>query len=312
MKNSTTDKRTLAQHIDRYLVNMEVLNKAPATISTARFRFDKFLDWCEMRSIENAEEVTFQKLQSFQKYLARYKTRSGNKIIVDTQHAILSTLKQFFQWMRRQGNLPSDPAENLELPKLSAKALPNKGLTPEEVAKLFKTPNVKTKLGLRNITMLAVLYSTGIRRKELSLIDIKDIDFKEQSMLVHGKGSKERIVILGDVACSWLKAYLADSRPELERGAGGDALFLNKNGDRMSVKGLSHTVKRIYEKAGVHKQGSTHLMRHTFCTQLVVSGCGLRVVQKLMGHSTMEYLARYSSLDLSDLQKAMKEHHKAA
>lgn len=312
MNNNTNDTQTLAQHIDRFLVNMEVLNKATATIDTARFKFSKFLDWCDMRSIERAEEVTLQKIQSFQKHLARYKKPNGEKMIVATQHSILSALKRFFNWMRRQGYLKVDPAENLDLPKLPADALPNKGLAPDEVAKLFKTPNISTKLGLRDRAMLAVFYSTGMRRGELTKIDINDIDFAENSVKITGKGNKERMVILGDAACEWLEKYLDASRPELDRGEGGKALFLNKNGKRMSAKGLSHTMKRIFRNAGVEKEGSTHLWRHTFCTQLVVSGCGLRVVQKLMGHANLQYLSRYSSLDLSDLKKAMDEHHQAA
>ena len=312
MKNSTNNNKTLAQHIDNYLTHLEMRNNAPATIDTARFRFGKFLDWAEIRSLEAAEEVTLQKLQNFQKYLKRYKKRNGETIIMETQHAIFSTLKRFFEWMRRQGHLAVDPAENMDLPKLSPKALPNKGLSTEEVAKLFKTPNVKTKLGLRNRAMLAVFYSTGVRRSELCTIDLQDIDFKEQSVRIMGKGGKERYVIIGETACEWLQKYLDDARPELDRGAGGDALFLNKNGVRMAKGGLSHTMSDIFKCAGLDKKGSTHLWRHTFCTQLVASGCGLRVVQKLMGHASLDYIARYSSLDLSDLKKAMKEHHKAA
>lgn len=308
----TTDNKTLAQHIDRFLVNMEVLNKAPATIETTRFKFRKFLDWCDMRSIETAEEVTLQKLQSFQNYLARYKRNNGEKMIVTTQHAILSTLKNFFNWMRRQGHLDIDPAENLELPNLRAKTLPNRGLSIDEVAKLFKTPDVNTKLGLRDRMMFAILYATGIRREELCKLDIEDIDLSGKSMRVQGKGGKERMVALGDTACSWIEKYLEESRPELDFGHAGKALILNKNGVRVSSKGLSHTMKRIFEKAGVHKQGATHLWRHTFCTKLVASGCNLAVVQEFMGHASLEYISRYSSLDLTDMHKALAEHHEAA
>jgi integrase/recombinase XerD len=312
MKNDTTDNKTLAQYIDRFLVNLEVLNKSPKTIDTARFRFQKLLDWCEMRSIENAEELTLQKLQSFQKHLARYKKRNGEKIIVATQHAILSTLKNFFNWMRRQGHLTIDPAENLDLPTLPAKTLPNKGLSPDEVERLFKSPNVSTKLGLRDRAMLAVFYSTGIRREELTILNVEDIDLEAKTLNVMIPTGIERVGILGENACEWLQRYIEESRPELDRGDAGKALFLNKNGDRMSAKGLSHTMKRIFEKAGVHKAGSTHLWRHTFCTKLMTDHCNPLVAQKLMGHQNLDYLMRYTDLDYKDLIKAHVRHHPAA
>lgn len=306
------EKSVLAQHIDGFITHMEVLNLAQATLDTTRFKLGKFDDWCVMRGLEDPNQFTLQTLESFQKYLARYKKRGGEKMIVSTQHAILSTVKNLFQWMRRQGHVTVDSSEDLQLPKLPPKKLPNKGLTDEEVAKLFRSQDVNTKLGLKNMCILSVLYATGIRREELTKIDIQHLDLKDQTIKIFGKGSKERMVILGDAACKWLEKYLSDARPLLDKGNGDNALFLNKNGERISTKGLSHTMQTLFKKAGVEVEGSTHLWRHTFCTQLVGGGCNLVYAQKLMGHASLEYISRYTSYNMDDLKEAHKKHHPAA
>ena len=310
MKNSTN---TIEQDVITYLEHLEVIKRSKSTIDLNAYYLGFFCEWAEKRGLVRTEEVTLKCLKGFQKYLARYKKRNGENIVDETQHSMLGAIRKFFTRLNQQGELSTNPAEWLELPKIQHNKLPRKGFTPEEMEKIFAAPDVNTKLGLRNRAILAVLYSTGIRRAELVGIDVKDIDLEAKEMgVTDGKGGIERMAILGDSAIHWLKLYLEHSRPELERGKDDGALFLNKNGTRISIQGMTKLANRLIENAEIKKKGATHLFRHTFCTTLVLSGCHLRHAQELMGHQSIQYIARYSQLDLKDLKKAHAEHHPAA
>lgn len=299
----------IEEQVDGFIKHMGVLNRSASTIETLKFKLGKFTEWCRMRAHQDPRELTLKNFQSFQGHLHRHKKSNGEKMIIQTQHAILSSVKNFFQWLRRQGYVAEDHTENLELPKLPPKSLPNKGLTDEEVAKLFRSQDVNTTLGLRNRCILAVFYATGIRREELTKIDIQHVDLRNQTIVIDGKGGKPRIVVLGDAACGWITKYLSESRPSLDLGEGGNALFLNKNGKRMNPKGMSHTMKRIFNNAGVEVAGSNHLWRHTFCSKMVTNGCNLVYAQELMGHASLEYISRYTSYNMDDLKEAHKQCH---
>jgi len=218
----------------------------------------------------------------------------------------LSSLRRFYRYLVREGRLTEDPSARIEAPKLG-RALP-KSLTEAEVEALLSAPSVDDPLGLRDRAMLELLYATGLRVSELVGLELTQVNLRQGVVRVVGKGSKERLVPMGDEAVAWLEDYLREARPQLQK-APVDALFLTRRGEAMSRQAFWYLIKRHALRMGIRKALSPHTLRHAFATHLLNHGADLRVVQMLLGHSDLSTTQIYTHIARERLKDIHTQHH---
>lgn len=219
----------------------------------------------------------------------------------------LSALRRFFRFLVREGVLATDPTVRLRAPRIGRK-LP-RGLSEQDVEALLGAPATDSMLGLRDRTMLEVLYATGLRVSELVNITVLQLNLRQGVVRVIGKGNKERLVPFGEVAESWVERYLRDSRPLLVQRRTTDAMFPTSRGAAMTRQTFWYAIKKYARKADIAVQLSPHTLRHAFATHLLNHGADLRVVQMLLGHSDISTTQIYTHVAAERLKDLHGRHH---
>ncbi len=219
----------------------------------------------------------------------------------------LSGLRSFYKYAVREARLAEDPTLLVSMPQLGA-PLP-KSLSEADVEALLAAPDTKDTLGLRDRTMLEVLYATGLRVTELISLTLDEINLREGSLRVFGKGSKERLIPLGEEAIAWLESYLKTARPLLLGGQPGDILFPSQRGTPMTRQTFWHRIKLHAQVAGIRTSLSPHTLRHAFATHLLNHGADLRTVQMLLGHTSLSTTQIYTHVARVRLQQLHAQHH---
>ena len=219
----------------------------------------------------------------------------------------LSTLRQFYQWLCREQLRPDDPSAQIEAPRLG-RPLP-KSLSESEVEALLEAPDPATAEGLRDRAMLELLYATGLRVSELVGLQPDQLSLSQGVVRVVGKGGKERLVPLGDEAVEWLQRYIEQARPALLGGQPANQLFATRRGDGMTRQAFWYRIKKHAVAAGIRQSLSPHTVRHAFATHLVNHGADLRVVQLLLGHSSLSTTQIYTHVARERLQALHARHH---
>ena len=207
---------------------------------------------------------------------------------------LLSSLKRFYRYLLRENRIQADPTLQVESPKLP-RSLP-KILTEEDVDALLAAPNVETPLGLRDKAMLEVLYASGLRVSELMKMALAQLSQDMGVVRVIGKGSKERLVPVGEEALTWIRRYMDNARPEILAGRQVDALFVTSRGASMTRQAFWYLIRRYADQARVRKGISPHTLRHAFATHLLNHGADLRVVQMLLGHADISTTQIYTHI----------------
>lgn len=224
-----------------------------------------------------------------------------------TTARLLSSIKRFYQYWVREKRLEVDPSDRIDAPKL-VRGLP-KSLTESEVDDLLQAPEVSDPVGLRDRTMLELLYATGLRVSELVSLRIEQVNQRQGVLRTFGKGNKERLVPLGEEALDWLLRYLRESRPLLMQKDTSDALFVTRRRRAMTRQAFWYLIKRYALQAGIRKHLSPHTLRHCFATHLLNHGADLRVVQMLLGHSDLSTTQIYTHVARERLKSLHAEHH---
>ena len=219
----------------------------------------------------------------------------------------LSSLRQFFQWALREQLLERDPTAQIEAPRLG-RPLPE-SLSENEVEALLEAPDTGTAEGIRDRAMLEVLYATGLRVSELVGLQPDQLSLTQGVVRVVGKGGKERLVPLGDEAIGWVRRFLAGGRRELLGGQPCAALFPTRRGAGMTRQAFWYRIKKHAQGAGIRRSLSPHTVRHAFATHLVNHGADLRVVQLLLGHSSLSTTQIYTHVARERLQALHAKHH---
>ena len=233
----------------------------------------------------------------------------GEEIGPRSVRRAMAAMHGFYRDLVEAGERRDDPVENLELPKLFHR-LP-KVLSEEEVERLLAAPDVATPAGLRDKAMLELLYATGLRVSELVGLRLPQIDLKGGFLLAFGKGSKERVVPVGEEAERWLQRYLAELRPKLARGR-HDNVFVNLRGAPMTRQGFWKILKAWGIRAGIERPISPHVLRHSFATHLLEHGADLRAVQAMLGHSDISTTEIYTHIHQERLRGAYDRFHPRA
>jgi len=233
------------------------------------------------------------------RYAIRTKASSAGRL--------LSTLKRFYRLQLRDGRLAADPTLQIDAPKLP-RSLP-KSLSEEEVERLLAAPDAATPLGLRDRAMLELLYATGLRVTELVTLELGQVNLEAGVLRVMGKGSKERLVPIGEVAVAWVQEFVDTGRPDVLGGQITSDLFPTARGCAMKRQMFWILVKRYARRAGIVKPISPHVLRHAFATHLLNHGADLRVVQMLLGHSDVSTTQIYTHVARERLKQLHAKHH---
>jgi integrase/recombinase XerD len=239
------------------------------------------------------------------KYLA---DRMGSGIKARSTARALSCLRSFYRYLLREKVIKVDPTLRIENPKLG-RPLPD-SLTESDVERLLAAPDLTTPIGIRDRAMLEVLYACGLRVTELVSLRLTDMNLRQGVLRVMGKGSKERLVPLGEEAISWLQRFIQDSRDELlKKNLSEDVVFPSNQGKMMTRQTFWHRIKIHAQDAGIKKKLSPHTLRHAFATHLVNHGADLRVVQLLLGHSDLSTTQIYTHIAQQRMKELHAEHH---
>ena len=219
----------------------------------------------------------------------------------------LSGFRQFYRWALREGRIQKDPSVLIERPRLG-RGLP-KALSEHQIEQLLEAPDLETPLGLRDRTMLELMYATGLRVSELVELTFSDINVNQGIVRVMGKGNKERLVPLGEEAISWLQQYLSVARPQLMGEATCSSVFVTNRKAGMTRQAFWYAVKRHAKSVSINQPVSPHVLRHSFATHLLNHGADLRVVQLLLGHSDLSTTQIYTHIARDGLKAMHKKHH---
>jgi integrase/recombinase XerC len=222
----------------------------------------------------------------------------------------LAALRSWFRYLCRQGVLTTNPAHGLRGPRLE-KRLP-RVLDGEQAVALVEAPATEGPLALRDRALLEVLYSAGVRVGELAGMDLDDLDLEGGMATVRGKGRKERLVLLGPQAVEALRAWFAVRASIGVKAATQTAVFLNKNGTRLTTRSIGRLVEKYVQQTGVGKEISPHSLRHTFATHLLDGGADIRAVQELLGHKSLGTTQIYTQVSTQKLRDSYDKAHPRA
>jgi integrase/recombinase XerD len=301
----TTSAATVPAELSGYLRHLEVERRvAENTLEAYRRDLSRVAAFAATRTLS----VTSLSRADLEELVREAMT--GGLSPTSTARLVAAT-RSFFKYLRLSGAIAHNPAEDLQAPrKLST--LP-RFLSLEDVDALLAAPDVSTPRGLRDRALLEVLYATGLRVSELVGLRLTDIRAAEGYVQCQGKGSKQRIVPLGNVAADWVRRYVADGRPTLLRGKQNPWLFLNaRGGARLSRIGFWKILKEYGKRAGVGAHLSPHVLRHSFATHLLERGADLRAIQAMLGHADLSTTQIYTHVLEARLRQVYDTFHPRA
>ena len=270
------------------------------TLNSYRFDLSIFVSWlAETKKIEllDVSELEIQEFLAFK--FPTSKSRSISRL--------LATLRRFFRFLLREYKIKEDPTLKIQTPKIP-KSLP-KSLSEDEVEGLLEAPDIKTDVGMRDRSMLELLYACGLRVSELVGIQLTEVILSDGVIRVTGKGSKTRLVPMGEEAVDWIKKYLVESRQNILNKQTSKFLFVTNRGGEMTRQAFWYLIKKYALMANIDKPMSPHILRHAFATHLINHGADLRVVQMLLGHSDISTTQIYTHVARERLKKLHQEHH---
>jgi integrase/recombinase XerD len=304
-------ENALAQALAAFLDWSAAKGFAATTLRQRQRACRRFILWAADRAVDRPQEVTLAVLERYARHLHHYRRPNGRPLSIDFQVQELLPLRTFFRWCARERLVLYNPAAELELPK-RPKHLPRHVLSIAEVEAVIAQTDPTTPNGLRDRAMLEVLYSSAIRRRELTQLAVTDVDTRRGSLFVReGKGAKDRLVPLGARACAWVERYLAEARPELLDTEDERALFLTDWGSPFHPDTLGDIVKSYLEAAGITVPGACHLFRHACATHMLEAGADIRFIQALLGHTDLNSTQIYTQVSLAKLKAIHDATHPA-
>lgn len=269
-------------------------NYSDYTIQSYQNDIEEFFQYLSRESL-NFKGVEYSDLRFYLMYLKEEK--KDNNSSIDRK---LSALRGFYKFLANENVVKSNVFSLINGPK-KEKKLP-RYFEYNELEELFNVPDITTPLGQRDLLLLELLYATGVRVGELINIKLKDVDLSSKSILILGKGNKERIVTYGDYCEEILKRYLNEGYILLNVNK-SEYLFLNKNGGELTERGVRYILDQIIKKTSLNKNISPHMIRHSFATHLLNEGCDLTTVQKLLGHESIKATQIYTHVTTDRLRE---------
>ncbi len=282
----------IEQFLDHYWLSS---GASKNTLSAYRSDLMLYSKWLDKLSLENSSDTSILKYFQYR------------QISPSTQARILTCFRIFYQYLVSQKLTDTNPTAKLHHPKQVQK-LPV-FLSIKEVEKLLDTPDQKTIFGMRDRAMLELLYSCGLRVTELVSLEYHHININDEYIRILGKGNKERLLPMGDLAIEYLSKYEKEARPFLIKKGQTDGYFLSNRGSNMSRQNFFYMIKSYAQKAGIDKSLSPHSLSHAFATHLVQQGADLRSVQLMLGHSDISTTQIYTHIQNVQLKLQHSKHH---
>ena len=288
--------------IERYIDAMWMeKGLADNTLSSYRRDLRQYNDWLQA---ERGATVLRADRVDLQSYLGD-RLRKG--LSQRSTARFMSCARGFYHFCLREGRINIDPTLDVDSPKLG-RPLP-KSLSEQDVDKLLEAPDTDIALEFRDRSMLELLYGCGLRVTELTSLQLSQVSINQGVLRVFGKGSKERLVPMGEEAVSWLQRFMAGPRMELLKGIPSQIVFPSRRGTQMTRQTFWHRIKIYAERAGIKTALSPHTLRHAFATHLLNHGADLRVVQMLLGHSDLSTTQIYTHVAKQRMQELHAQHH---
>jgi integrase/recombinase XerD len=292
-----TDREEIERFLDTIWMEQGLSDHTLAAYRSDLVGFARWLGTC-------GRDLLSAGRQDLLDYIAR---RSAGGAGARSMARLLSSLRKFYRYHIREGRIDADPSARIESPKIG-RPLP-KSLSESQIEALLDAPKLDKPLGLRDRTMLEVLYASGLRVTELVSLRSEQVNLRQGVIRVIGKGSKERLIPLGEEALDWVQRYLREVRPKLLKGRASDFLFPGRADQFITRHAFWHRLKAYAKQAGIRSALSPHTLRHAFATHLLNHGADLRVVQMLLGHSDLSTTQIYTHVARERLQALHAEHH---
>jgi len=299
-----TLQETFNEYIKYYLKAEK--NASPYTVRNYKDDLLDFLYFLKKKKIDPLDETKVDR-HVLRDYLSELVEGGIAKASIARK---LSAIRSFYRYLVREEIIPKNPIEQVSSPKLD-KRLPS-FLTKEEMVKLLNAPDLSTPLGQRDRALLELLYASGLRVSELVSLTPEQIDLESNEIRVWGKGSKERVVLMGVPAAEAIKNYLREGRARLLSKKKTKSLFLNRYGQRLPERSVQRLLEQYAKKAGIGKRVHPHMLRHTFATHLLDGGADLRVVQELLGHARLTSTQIYTHVTKGQARKVYLSAHPLA
>ncbi|MBM3167293.1 MAG: hypothetical protein FJZ94_07605 [Chloroflexi bacterium] len=303
-----SDLLNLTNDFLEYLVVTK--NRSILTIADYRHYLNRFLDWLDQNHPgSQPSDINMETVRQYRLYLAHFRNRNGVPLKRVTQTYHIIALRSFLRYLLVQRDISTLSPDKIELPKPASRSV--SFLNSEQLARLLNSPKIDNEMGLRDRTILEVLFSTGLRVSELVHLNRDQIDLKRKEFSVRGKGDKFRVVFLSDVAAHWLERYLRTRRdtfkPLFIRYSG--PVDVRRDGEKMrlTARSIQKIVENYAKKCGLSLEVTPHTLRHSFATDLLMAGADLRSVQEMLGHASIRTTQVYTHVT----NKHLKEVHQA-
>jgi integrase/recombinase XerD len=301
----------LSIQIRKFLSWLAISNYSERTVQDRLKRLSWFRDWCLERGIRTANDITKKTLEQYRRHLFYRRKKDGKPLKAVTQGHNLIAIRVFFSWLARNNQLLYNPASELELPKAEL-VLPHHVLSVAQVDQVMNQPDITTKKGIRDRSILETLYSSGIRRNELVNLAVNDINLDKGLLFVRkGKGGKDRVVPLGSRACTWLEKYIHEVRPYQLRDEHTTTLFLTMKGNPFHPDEVTRIVRDHFKDAGIEHGGACHVLRHSMATSMLENGADIRYIQSMLGHVNLESTQIYTKVSILKLKEVHSKTHPA-
>jgi integrase/recombinase XerD len=306
------DARGLYAAMRRFIEYRAVVGSTESGLYSSERYIRDFIAWADARAVSHPEHVSQAVLERYQRWLHHYRKKDGAPLSVSSRRSKITPLKSFFKWLTRTGQIPANPASEIELPR-AIRRLPRHVLSVGEVERVLALADTSAPIGLRDRAMMEVLYATGMRRMEVARLEVGDIDVDKCVVLIReGKGRKDRLLPLGERALHWVQEYLDRSRPLLAWNQQDATLFLGQEGMALSPTWLSTHVASYVKRAELGKHGGCHLFRHTMATLMLENGADIRFIQAMLGHAELSTTQIYAQVAIRQLQKVHASTHPGA
>jgi integrase/recombinase XerD len=301
----------LTPYLNQFLGWCSVMHYSERTIEIRETNLRRFIYWCDERGIDNPQDVTKPVLERYRHYLHHYRKADGQPLGLSTQCQRLQPIKAFFKWLTQENHILYNPASELDMPRVRRR-LPKHILSIAEVNSVLQQASLHGVLGIRDRAIIETLYSTGIRRMECVNLKLYDIDINNGTLMVReGKGGKDRMVPIGERACAWVQKYIDEIRSSMVRLPDDGTLFLTEYGQAMIKNRLSDMVRKHMDAAGINKEGSCHLLRHSMATHMLDNGADIRFIQAILGHSNLSTTEIYTQVSIRQLKEIHQATHPA-